>query len=75
MVLVSNLGEQVLAPEIVLAFAAGVPDGPHIQNRSNREAVPLEIGSSRPAEDACYPDNGVTVEPGLRFVRSAIGPH
>src|SRR5690606_33412767 len=38
-------------------FKAGGPNGPRIENRSDREAVLLEVGSRRPTEDACdYPD-------------------
>jgi uncharacterized cupin superfamily protein len=33
-------------------FKAGVANGHHIQNRSDREAVLLEIGSRRPATTA-----------------------
>jgi len=66
-VLVSSRGEEVLRAGDCAGFAAGVADCHHIQNRSDREAVLLEIGSSRPGEDACcYPDNGVIVEPGRR---------
>ncbi|MNR41981.1 hypothetical protein D3C85_1699580 [compost metagenome] len=34
-----------------------MPNGHKIENRSDREAVLLEVGSRRPTEDACdYPD-------------------
>ena len=66
-VLVCDLGEEVLRAGDGAGFPAGVPDGHHFQNRSDREAVLLEIGSRRPAEDACcYLDNGVIVEPGSK---------
>jgi uncharacterized cupin superfamily protein len=66
-VLVSDLGEHVLRAGEAAGFPAGVRDGHHLQNRSDRDAVLLEIGSKRPAEDVCcYPDNGVIVEPGLK---------
>jgi uncharacterized cupin superfamily protein len=74
-VLVSSHGEEVLRAGDCAGFVAGVPDGHHIQNRSTREALLLEIGSKRPAEDACcYPDNGVIVEPGLRVRPYGNGP-
>jgi uncharacterized cupin superfamily protein len=74
-VLVGSHGEEVLRAGDCAGFAAGVPDGHHIQNRSTRDAVLLEIGSKRPAEDACcYPDNGVIVEPGLRVRPYGNGP-
>jgi uncharacterized cupin superfamily protein len=56
-VLVTDAGEEVLKPGDCAGFPAGAPNGHHIQNRSDRELVLLEVGSRRPAEDACdYPD-------------------
>ncbi|WP_304165878.1 cupin domain-containing protein [Phenylobacterium aquaticum] len=58
-VLVTEAGEVVLKSGDCAGFAAGVPDGHHLQNRADRDAVVLEVGSRRPAEDACwYPDLG-----------------
>ncbi|WP_313101289.1 cupin domain-containing protein [Brevundimonas sp.] len=56
-VLVEEDGETVLRPGDCAGFKAGVPNGHKIENRSDRDAVLLEVGSRRPAEDACdYPD-------------------
>ena len=56
-VLVEDDGETVLVAGDCAGFKAGVPNGHKIENRSDREAVLLEVGSRRPAEDACdYPD-------------------
>lgn len=56
-VLVEEDGETVLVVGDCAGFKAGVPNGHRIENRSDREAVLLEVGSRRPAEDACdYPD-------------------
>jgi uncharacterized cupin superfamily protein len=56
-VLVTDAGEQVMRPGDCAAFPAGVADGHHLQNRSDTEAVVLEMGSRRPDEDAgAYPD-------------------
>jgi uncharacterized cupin superfamily protein len=56
-VLVTDAGEQVLRPGDCAGFPAGAPNGHHLQNRSDRDAVLLDIGSRRPADDAChYPD-------------------
>jgi uncharacterized cupin superfamily protein len=56
-VLVEDAGETVLRAGDCAGFKAGVPDGHHIQNRSGREAVLLEIGSRAPGVDAGdYPD-------------------
>ncbi|MFC3068302.1 cupin domain-containing protein [Phenylobacterium soli] len=63
-VLVTDDGEQVLRAGDCAAFPAGAPDGHHLQNRSDREAVLLEVGSRRPAEDACdYPDLDMLTDP------------
>ena len=56
-VLVTDAGEQALKPGDCAGFPAGAPNGHHIQNRSDRELVLLEMGSRWPAEDGCdYPD-------------------
>ncbi len=56
-VLVTNEGEQLLRAGDCAGFPAGVPNGHQFQNRSNGEAVLLEVGSRREAEDGCdYPD-------------------
>ena len=56
-VLVEEDGETVLVTGDCAGFKAGVANGHKIENRSDREAVLLEVGSRRPTEDACdYPD-------------------
>lgn len=56
-VLVEEDGETVLKAGDCAGFKAGVANGHKIENRSDRDAVLLEVGSRRPAEDACdYPD-------------------
>ncbi len=56
-VLVTGAGEQLLRAGECAGFAAGVPDGHHIQNRSGADALLLEVGSRRPATDCVdYPD-------------------
>lgn len=57
LVLVTDAGEQVLRAGDCAGFPAGAPDGHHLQNRSDREAVILEMGTRNPEEDAgTYPD-------------------
>ena len=47
----------ILRPGDFAAWKAGVPNGHHLQNRGDRDAVYLEVGSRKPDEDACdYPD-------------------
>jgi uncharacterized cupin superfamily protein len=56
-VLVTNSGEEVLRAGDCAGFKAGVADGHHLQNRSNADALVLEIGTRRPEEDeTLYPD-------------------
>jgi uncharacterized cupin superfamily protein len=55
-VLVTDAGEEVLRPGDCAGFKAGEADGHHLQNRSDREAVILEVGTNAP-DDVCeYPD-------------------
>ena len=56
-VLVTDAGEETLRVGDCAGFKAGSADGHHLQNRSNQEALVLEVGSRRPDEDAVfYPD-------------------
>jgi uncharacterized cupin superfamily protein len=56
-VLVTDAGEELLKAGDCAGFKAGHPDGHHLLNRSGRNAVLLEVGSRRRAQDACeYPD-------------------
>jgi uncharacterized cupin superfamily protein len=56
-VLVTNAGETALRAGDCAGFKAGRPDGHHLQNRSARDAVVLEIGGRNPERDVVdYPD-------------------
>ncbi|MGH7028099.1 cupin domain-containing protein [Brevundimonas sp.] len=56
-VLIEEDGETTLRAGDCAGFKAGVPNGHRIENRGEREAVLLEVGSRRPTDDACdYPD-------------------
>ena len=56
-VLVTEAGEEVLTAGDCAGFKAGEQDGHHLQNRSDREAVLLEVGSRHPGGDGVeYPD-------------------
>lgn len=64
-VLVTDEGEQVLRAGDCAGFPAGPPNGHHLQNRSGAEAVLLEVGSRRRADDgATYPDIDLMLRPG-----------
>jgi uncharacterized cupin superfamily protein len=57
LVLVTDSGEETLRAGECAGFKAGVPDGHHLQNRSDRDALFLEVGSRRPDDDEVeYPD-------------------
>jgi uncharacterized cupin superfamily protein len=56
-VLVTDDGEESLLPGDCVGFKAGIKNGHHLQNRSQQQAVVLEIGSRKVAEDEGeYPD-------------------
>jgi uncharacterized cupin superfamily protein len=62
-VLVTDEGEQVLRAGDCAGFAAGTPNGHHLQNRTDVDAMVLEVGSRRDTEDACdYPDIDMTAD-------------
>lgn len=54
--LVTDAGEEVLKAGDCAGFKAGDGDGHHLQNRSDREAVVLEVGTNQPGGTAEYPD-------------------
>ena len=67
-VLVTDAGDEVLRPGDCAGFKAGVQDGHHLQNRGTADAVVLEIGSRKTAEDeGDYPDID------LRFLKGGAG--
>jgi uncharacterized cupin superfamily protein len=56
-VLVTDQGEELLRAGDAAGFKAGAANGHHLQNRSGRDALVLEIGSRREDDDeAHYPD-------------------
>jgi uncharacterized cupin superfamily protein len=65
-VLVTNAGEETLRAGDSAGFKGGEADGHHLQNRSDREAVLLEIGTSTPGGDECdYPDIDLLLRGGV----------
>jgi uncharacterized cupin superfamily protein len=58
-------GDHVLRAGDCIGWKAGATNGHCLQNRSDRVAVYLEVGSRRPGEDACdYPDIDMIAGPG-----------
>ena len=54
--LVTDDGEEVLRTGDAAGFRAGEPNGHHLQNRSEADAVVLEVGARHPADTGIYPD-------------------
>ena len=66
-VLVTDDGEEVLRPGDCAGFKAGESNGHHLQNRTQRDAVLLEIGTRDPGRDGVdYPDIDLTIRAGAR---------
>lgn len=66
-VLVTDGGEEVLRAGDCAGFRFGDPDGHHLQNRSEQEALVLEVGGRQPADDGVdYPDIDLMLRPGSR---------
>jgi uncharacterized cupin superfamily protein len=66
-VLVTDAGEEILKVGDCAGFKAGVKDGHHLQNRSSRNAVVLEVGSRKPEDEGEYSDID------MRFLRANDG--
>jgi uncharacterized cupin superfamily protein len=72
--LVTGEGEQVLKAGDCAGFKAGEADAHHLQNRADRDAVVLEVGSRRPAEDGAeFPDVDLFIQRGDRTWRRKDG--
>jgi uncharacterized cupin superfamily protein len=63
-VLVTEDGEEVLRAGECAGFRANEPDGHHLQNRSSRDAVVLEVGSRSNADATVYPDIDMIIAAG-----------
>ncbi|HEX2255124.1 MAG TPA: cupin domain-containing protein [Afifellaceae bacterium] len=77
-VLVEDEGETVLRPGDAAGFKAGVANGHHLVNRSDRPAVYLEIGTRAEEDLAHYSDVDMRVERrqgGARFTRRNGEPY
>ena len=65
MVLVTDAGEEVLKAGDCAGFKAVEPDGHHLQNRSDRSAGLLEVGTrSASGEFVDYPDIDLVIPEG-----------
>src|ERR1700741_3739276 len=62
LVLIEDGGETLLKPGDCAGFKAGVANGHHLVNKSQRDALYLEIGTRAAAERAHYPDVDLMME-------------
>jgi uncharacterized cupin superfamily protein len=73
-VLVTDEGEETLRAGDCAGFKAGVPDGHQLQNRSNRDALILEVGTRRPdEEEVVYPGIDLKLPRGVHAFTHADG--
>lgn len=78
LVLVTDGGEQLLGPGTCAGFPAGKADGHCLVNRTERDAVYLEVGDRRPQDAVTYPDDdlaGQATPQGRRFTRKNGTPY
>ena len=77
-VLVEDAGETVLKPGDAAGWKAGVADGHCLINRTDRDAVYIEIGTRAPREIATYPDIDMRAERDgktFRYVHKSGAPY
>ncbi len=70
--LVTDAGETPLSPGMCAGFRAG-GEPHHLENRSSRDAVILEVGDRTPGDSVTYPEDDLTAamtpEGGWRYTR------
>ncbi len=62
LVLITDGGEQVLGAGMAAGWPAGATDGHHLVNRSDADAVYLEVGSRDAEDEVDYPDIDMRLE-------------
>jgi uncharacterized cupin superfamily protein len=73
-VVVEDDGDHLLRAGECVGWKAGVANGHCLQNRSDRVAVYLEVGSRRGAKDACdYPDIDMVARAGDSYYHHRDG--
>jgi uncharacterized cupin superfamily protein len=78
LVLHENDGETVLKPGDAAGFKANTPNGHHLVNRTQRDAVYLEIGTRSKHEKASYPDVDLVAvrdDAGMRYTHKNGEPY
>jgi uncharacterized cupin superfamily protein len=62
-VLVTNDGDEILRAGDCAGFKAGKKNGHHLQNRSKRDALVLEVGTRSTDDETDYPDIDMRYDP------------
>ncbi len=78
LMLIEDGGETLLKPGEAAGFKAGVPDGHHLVNKSQRDALFLEIGTRSARDHGHYPDVDLAYakdEDGFRFSHKSGEPY
>jgi uncharacterized cupin superfamily protein len=76
--LIEDNSETILKPGDCAGFKAGVANGHHLVNKSQQDALYLEIGTRAAAECAHYPDVDLIMERdggGIRFLHKSGEPY
>jgi uncharacterized cupin superfamily protein len=68
--LVTDAGDQVLAPGMCACFPAGSGDGHRLENRSDAVVRYLEVGNRSAGEDVHYPDSDMVMRKSADGTRS-----
>jgi uncharacterized cupin superfamily protein len=74
-VLVTDRGEELLRAGDCAGFKAGLRDGHHLQNRSARDALLLEVGSRHADDEVDYPDIDLKVNNRTGYTRKNGAPY
>jgi uncharacterized cupin superfamily protein len=76
--LIEDAGETVLKPGEAAGFKAGIANGHHLVNKSQSDALYLEIGTRSARDRGHYPDVDLTYtkdEDGFRFCHKSGEPY
>lgn len=77
LILVENDGEHILTPGDAVGWKAGVANGHHVINRSDRDASYLIVGTRAPHDRVHYPDidlEYIRDENGRRYTKKDGSP-
>ena len=64
LIIVTDAGEEILTPGMAAGFPANEANGHHLINRSNRDAIYLEVGDRTPNDTGNYPDDDLIAKAG-----------